>query len=233
MPQSVQMPCEIVKKQEPFFVPPHTWHPGVITGEPQHLVTVVPALAKGVTVHQRKAKHKIASFLNVFRDDARSGRNHPAGPQVGRHHAKDHLGRKAAGLLEILRRNCLPNAGIRGLRHSFAFLICCPQVPKPIAIFSLNWNCRNKSMSQRLKNKENFLERIGSKRFIWYARLDSNQWPTESESSGGQMGNRWGPVVLWGLDRFAENYRKSPEALRCNASGDFFDSSQIVVCMKR
>ena len=150
---------------------------------------------------------------------------------MGRHHAKDHLGRKVAGLLEILRRNCLPNAGIRGLRHSFAFLICYPQVPKPIAIFSLNWNCRNKSMSQRLKNKENLLERIGSKRFTWYARLDSNQWPTESESSGGQTGNRCRPAVLWGLTdlrRITENPWR--HCLPCKASEVFCDSSQIVVC---
>ena len=33
-----------------------------------------------------------------------------------------------------------------------------------------------------------------------------------------------------GFDRFAENYRKSLEALQRNVSGDFFDSSQIVVC---
>ena len=32
-----------------------------------------------------------------------------------------------------------------------------------------------------------------------------------------------------GFDRFAENYRKSLEALRCNVFGDFFNSSQIVV----
>ena len=63
----------------------------------------------------------------------------------------------------------------------------------------------------------------------WYARLDSNQRPLESESSGGQTGNRWGPMVLWVLDRFAKFDRKFPEALQRNASGDFFDSSQIVV----
>lgn len=37
---------------------------------------------------------------------------------------------------------------------------------------------------------------------------------------------------MWVLARFAENHRKSPEALRCNASGDFFDRSQIVVCTR-
>lgn len=41
-----------------------------------------------------------------------------------------------------------------------------------------------------------------------------------------------GPMVLWVLDRFARFYKKSPEALLRNASGDFFDSSQIVVCVK-
>ena len=64
---------------------------------------------------------------------------------------------------------------------------------------------------------------------FWYARLDSNQWPTESESSGGQTENRWGPVILWISGRFAENYRKTPEALQLTASGVFSDSSQIVV----
>ena len=65
---------------------------------------------------------------------------------------------------------------------------------------------------------------------FWYARLDSNQWPTESECSGGQPGKRWGPAVLWDLDRFTGNYRKSPEALRRKASGNFCGSSQIAVC---
>ena len=64
---------------------------------------------------------------------------------------------------------------------------------------------------------------------FWYARLDSNQWPTESESSGGQTGNRWAPVILWVLGRFTKFDRKSPEALQLNASGDFYGSSQIVV----
>lgn len=44
------------------------------------------------------------------------------------------------------------------------------------------------------------------------------------------MEKRWGPTVLWVLDRFAKFNKKSPEALRRNASGDFFNSSQIVVC---
>lgn len=47
---ATQISCEIVKKQEPFLTPPHTSRPGMTTGEPQHLVTVVPACAKGVTV---------------------------------------------------------------------------------------------------------------------------------------------------------------------------------------
>ena len=68
---------------------------------------------------------------------------------------------------------------------------------------------------------------------FWYARLDSNQWPLESESSDDQLGNCWGPMVLLVLGKFLWNYKKPPEALRCNASGDFYGSSQIVVCNKR
>ena len=67
----------------------------------------------------------------------------------------------------------------------------------------------------------------------WYARLDSNQRPLESESSDDQLGNCWGPMVLLVLGKFLWNYKKPPEALRCNASGDFYGSSQIVVCNKR
>lgn len=43
------------------------------------------------------------------------------------------------------------------------------------------------------------------------------------------MGNHCRPTVLWGLDRFAKFDKKTLEALRLNASGDYSDSSQIVV----
>lgn len=39
------------------------------------------------------------------------------------------------------------------------------------------------------------------------------------------MGNRWGPMVLWVLAKIEKFDKKTPEALRRNASGDFFDSS--------
>ena len=64
----------------------------------------------------------------------------------------------------------------------------------------------------------------------WCAQLHSRQWSAKLESSGDQMGNRWGPVVLWGLDRFIRIYRKTTEALRHNVSVVFYSSSQIVVC---
>lgn len=64
----------------------------------------------------------------------------------------------------------------------------------------------------------------------WWAQLHSRQWSAKLESSGGQTGNRWGPVVLWGLDRFIRIYRKTAEALRHNVSVVFYSSSQIVVC---
>lgn len=38
------------EETEPFFIPPQTSRPGVTTGSPQHLVTVTPVWAKGVTV---------------------------------------------------------------------------------------------------------------------------------------------------------------------------------------
>ena len=47
---ATQISWVMVKKQEPFLVPPQTSRPGVITGLPQHLVVVAPAWAKGVTV---------------------------------------------------------------------------------------------------------------------------------------------------------------------------------------
>ena len=33
------------------------------------------------------------------------------------------------------------------------------------------------------------------------------------------------PVGLWVLAKFVKFNKKSPEALRCNVSGDFYDSS--------
>ena len=45
------------------------------------------------------------------------------------------------------------------------------------------------------------------------------------------MGNRWQPMILLVLGKLLWNYKKSPEALHRNASGDFSDSSQIVVCI--
>lgn len=44
------MSCEMVKTQEPLRTPLQTSRPEVTTGEPQHLVVVVPVCAKGVTV---------------------------------------------------------------------------------------------------------------------------------------------------------------------------------------
>ncbi len=44
---------------------------------------------------------------------------------------------------------------------------------------------------------------------IWYARLDSNQRPTESELSGRQAANRCGTTVWWVLHKFAVIYEKS------------------------
>ena len=46
---ATQISCVIVKEQEPFFIPGHGMFPDLTTGSPQHVVTVVPACAKGVT----------------------------------------------------------------------------------------------------------------------------------------------------------------------------------------
>ena len=69
-------------------------------------------------------------------------------------------------------------------------------------------------------------------RFSWYARLDSNQRPTESELSGCQAANRCGTMVWWVLHKFAEFYEKTSEAWRHKASEVFRSSSQIVVWIK-
>ena len=63
----------------------------------------------------------------------------------------------------------------------------------------------------------------------WYARLDSNQWPTESEFSGRQRKTRCGTRVSVGLHNYWRIFRKYPELLRCNGSGLFANSRQIVV----
>ena len=66
----------------------------------------------------------------------------------------------------------------------------------------------------------------------WYARLDSNQRPLESELSGCQAANRCGTMVWWVLHKFAAFYEKTSEALRHKASEIFRGSSQIVVWIK-
>ena len=68
---------------------------------------------------------------------------------------------------------------------------------------------------------------------FWYARLDSNQRPSESELSGRQRKNRCGARVSVGLHKFSTIYRKLPEPLRCNGSGHFANSRQIVVSNPR
>ena len=67
----------------------------------------------------------------------------------------------------------------------------------------------------------------------WYARLDSNQRPSESELSGRQRGARWSARVSVELHSFQHIYRKSPEPLQCNSSGPFANSRQIVVSIFR
>ena len=64
---------------------------------------------------------------------------------------------------------------------------------------------------------------------FWYARLDSNQRPSESELSGRQKRTYWGARVSVGLHNFGCVYRKCPEPLQCNGSGRFLNSRQIVV----
>ena len=68
---------------------------------------------------------------------------------------------------------------------------------------------------------------------FWYARLDSNQRPLESELSGCQAANRCGTMVWWELHKFPPLWRKTSEALSGRASEVFHGSSQIVVCAPR
>ena len=68
---------------------------------------------------------------------------------------------------------------------------------------------------------------------IWYARLDSNQRPTESELSGRQAGKPCGARVWLVLHKFPPLWRKTSEALSSRASEVFHGSSQIVVCAPR
>ena len=77
-----------------------------------------------------------------------------------------------------------------------------------------------------------FARRIYTVSLIWYARLDSNQRPLESELSGCQAANRCGTMVWWVLHKFAAFYEKTSEALRHKASEVFRSSSQIVVWIK-
>lgn len=42
--------CDTVKVQTPFLIPVHSCLPGITKASPQHLVRVIPALAKGSTV---------------------------------------------------------------------------------------------------------------------------------------------------------------------------------------
>ena len=65
---------------------------------------------------------------------------------------------------------------------------------------------------------------------LWYARLDSNQRPLESELSGRQTGKPCGARVWLVLHKFAAFYEKTSKALRHKASEVFRSSSQIVVC---
>ena len=67
-------------------------------------------------------------------------------------------------------------------------------------------------------------------RTFWYARLDSNQRPLESELSGRQAGNRYGARVWLVSHKFPAFWRKTSEALQGRASEAFRGSSQIVVC---
>ena len=67
----------------------------------------------------------------------------------------------------------------------------------------------------------------------WYARLDSNQRPLESELSGRQAGKPCGARVWLVLHKFPPLWRKTSEALSGRASEVFHGSSQIVVCAPR
>jgi len=63
----------------------------------------------------------------------------------------------------------------------------------------------------------------------WYARLDSNQRPSESELSGGQTGNPCGAVVSSILHKIEQRLTKDREPLRCNGSRSFWAFFKIVV----
>ena len=65
---------------------------------------------------------------------------------------------------------------------------------------------------------------------LWYARLDSNQRPLESELSGRQAGKPCRARVWLVLHKFPPFWRKTSEALSDRASEVFCGSSQIVVC---
>ena len=67
---------------------------------------------------------------------------------------------------------------------------------------------------------------------IWYARLDSNQRPLESELSDRQAGKPCGARVWLVLHKFPPFWRKTSEALQGRASEVFRGSSQIVVWIK-
>ena len=60
---------------------------------------------------------------------------------------------------------------------------------------------------------------------IWYARLDSNQRPLESELSGRQAGKPCRARAWLRLHKFPPFCRKTSEALSDRASGGFRDSS--------
>ena len=66
----------------------------------------------------------------------------------------------------------------------------------------------------------------------WYARLDSNQRPTESELSGRQAGKPCRARAWLRLHKFPVIYEKTSEPLWRKGSGGFRDSSQIVVWIK-
>ena len=68
---------------------------------------------------------------------------------------------------------------------------------------------------------------------FWYARLDSNQRPLESELSGRQTGKPCGARDWLRLHKFPAFWRKTLEAMRCKASEVSRGSSQIVVCALR
>ncbi len=90
-------------------------------------------------------------------------------------------------------------------------------------------------INQALRTKraplfDHFVEKRSS--FTWYARLDSNQRPLESELSGRQAGKPCGARAWLRLHKFPPFWRKTSEALSDRASEVFRDSSQIVVWIK-